>query len=56
MPRLYDWLVAKLNAENSTVSQGIQSSTFSIIDRQRLLNWQRRFNEQVESAKDWMLP
>jgi CobQ/CobB/MinD/ParA nucleotide binding domain len=56
MPRLYDWLVAKLNAENLTVSQGIQSPIFSIIDRQRLLNWQRRFNEQVESAKEWILP
>jgi hypothetical protein len=56
MFRLHDWLVAKLNAENLTISQAIQSQSFTIIDRQRLLNWQRRFNEQVESTKDLLLP
>jgi CobQ/CobB/MinD/ParA nucleotide binding domain len=55
MPPLYGWLVAKLNAENLTVSQGGQSDKCSIIDRQRLLNWQRRFNEQLQSAQELLL-
>jgi cellulose biosynthesis protein BcsQ len=55
MPPLYDWLVARLNAENLTVSQASQSEKITIIDRQRLINWQRRFFEQLQSAKELLL-
>ena len=55
MPELYDWLVAKLNIENLTVTQAIQSDKFIIIDRQRLISWQRRFNEQLQSVKELLL-
>lgn len=56
MPELYDWLVAKLNAENLTVTQAIQSDKFIIMDRQRLVSWQRRFCEQLQSVKELLLP
>jgi hypothetical protein len=55
MPELYDWLVAKLNIENLTITQAIQSDKFIIIDRQRLISWQRRFNEQLQSVKELLL-
>lgn len=56
MPKLHDWLVAKLNAENLTVTQAIASNQFTLMDRQRLKSWQRRFNEQLETIKDVLLP
>jgi hypothetical protein len=55
MPKLYDWLVAKLNAENLTVTQAIASDQLTLMDRQRLKSWQRRFNEQLETVKDVLL-
>ena len=55
MPELYDWLVAKLNIESLTITQAIQSDKFIIIDRQRLISWQRRFNEQLQSVKELLL-
>ena len=39
MPKLYDWLVAKLNAENLTVTQAITSDKLTLMDRQRLKSW-----------------
>jgi hypothetical protein len=33
----------------------IQSDKFIIIDRQRLISWQRRFNEQLQSVKELLL-
>lgn len=56
MPKLHDWLVAKLNAENLTVTQAMASDQFTLMDRQRLKSWQRRFNEQLETVKDVLLP
>jgi hypothetical protein len=55
MPKLYDWIVAKLQSENLTVTQGIQSEKLNLMDRQRLKSWQRRFNEQLQSVKDVVL-
>jgi len=56
MPKLYDWLVIALNAQNVRISQAISNNGFNIVDRQRLLNWRDRFFEQVDSAKDHLLP
>lgn len=55
MPKLHDWLVAKLNAENLTVTQAIATDKITLMDRQRLKSWQRRFNEQLETVKDVLL-
>jgi len=56
MPKLYDWLVAKLNQVNLPISQAIQHSVFSLMDRQRLKNWQRQFYEQIKLVHDVLLP
>jgi hypothetical protein len=56
MPKLYDWLVVGLNQVGCTVTPALRHSKFSVMDRQRLKNWQRKFNEQIESARDLLLP
>jgi len=56
MPKLYDWLVAKLNQVNVPISQAIHHSSFSLMDRQRLKNWQRLFDEQIGLVRDVLLP
>lgn len=56
MPKLYDWLVVGLNQASCTISSALRNSHFSVMDRQRLKNWQRRFNEQIETARDLLLP
>jgi hypothetical protein len=56
MPRLYDWLVAKLNQVNLPIGQALQHSSFSLMDRQRLKNWQRQFYEQIGLVRDILLP
>jgi len=56
MPKLYDWLVADLNFRDLTITAGIQDSALTIMDRQRLKNWQRRFYEELESVRDFLLP
>ncbi len=56
MPKLYDWLVTGLNETNLTISEAIKHSGFSLVDRQRLKNWQANFNEQIDTASDLLLP
>lgn len=56
MPKLYDWLVAKLSAENLTTTQAVQNGKLSLMDRQRLRSWQQRFYEQLESVQEVLLP
>jgi hypothetical protein len=56
MPRLQDWLVEALNRENLTVGTGSRHAAFSLLDRQRLVNWQRRFQIAVDSWVDLVLP
>lgn len=56
MPKLYDWLVADLNVNDLTVTAGVQHSAFTLMDRQRLKNWQRRFYDEIESVRDFLLP
>jgi len=55
MPMLNNWLVVALNQANSTITPALHSAKFSIMDRQRLKNWQREFNEQVELAGGLLL-
>lgn len=56
MPRLYDWLVTGLNETNLPMSTAIAQSDFSLVDRQRLKNWQALFYEQIELARDLLVP
>jgi predicted ABC-type ATPase len=56
MPKLYDWLVTGLNETNLSMTAAIAGSEFSLVDRQRLKNWQANFYEQLELARDLILP
>jgi hypothetical protein len=56
MPKLQDWLVVGLNQAGCTITPALRHSQFSVMDRQRLKNWQRKFNEQLELARDLLLP
>jgi cellulose biosynthesis protein BcsQ len=56
MQKLYDWLVADLNLKDLTVTAGVQHPEFTLMDRQRLKNWQRTFYDEIESVKDFLLP
>lgn len=49
MPRMYDWLVAALNQHNLTATQAEAHSSFNVVDRQRLKNWQKAFYAQVDA-------
>lgn len=50
MTRLQPWLVEALNADNLTITAAIQSSAIHLLDRQRLLMWQRRLYEQLDAV------
>jgi hypothetical protein len=56
MPKLYDWLVADLNKRDLTITPAIRHDSFTLFDRQRLCNWQRRFYEELETVTDLLLP
>ena len=56
MPKLHDWLVALLHQVNLPVGQAIQHQKFSLMDRQRLKNWQRQFHEQINTVRQIVLP
>lgn len=56
MPKLYDWLITGLSERNLTVTAAIASGEFSLIDRQRLLNWSRALTKQMESAGIILIP
>ena len=56
MPKLYDWLVTGLNETNLSMTAAIGQSDFSLVDRQRLKNWQAKFYEQIDLARDLLLP
>jgi tRNA uridine 5-carbamoylmethylation protein Kti12 len=56
MPKLHDWLVAALHQVNLPVGQAIQHEKFSIMDRQRLRNWQRQFHAQLNTVREILLP
>lgn len=56
MTRMQDWLVEALNAGNLTITAASKHPSFSLLDRQRLLNWQRKLFTEIESAGDLLLP
>jgi CobQ/CobB/MinD/ParA family nucleotide binding protein len=56
MPVLNDWLVVALNRAKTTITPVLQTDEFTIIDRQRLLIWQRDFYSQIKSVRELLLP
>ncbi len=56
MTRLPSWLVEQLNRTNLTITQAKCHADFSLLDRQRLIMWQRRLYEQIDSVTDLLLP
>lgn len=56
MARLQDWLVEGLNQHNVTPTTAKAHPAFSLLDRQRLQNWQRGLYGQLEQVKDLILP
>lgn len=56
MERMHDWLVESLNAENLTVTNALKQPSISLLDRQRLQTWQRKFHSAIESVAGLLLP
>jgi cellulose biosynthesis protein BcsQ len=56
MPRMQDWLVEALNRENVSVTTATKHPAFSLLDRQRLLTWQRRLYGELDSVAPLLLP
>jgi cellulose biosynthesis protein BcsQ len=56
MPRMEEWLVEGLNRENLTISAAAKHESFYLLDRQRLVIWQKRLYAEIESAIDLLLP
>ena len=56
LPKLYPWLVAAINEHEVTISAATKHTAFSLLDRQRLKNWLRQFEEQLGFARDVLLP
>ena len=56
MTRMQDWLVEALNAENLTIAAATKHPSFSLLDRQRIQNWQRKLFAEIESTAELLLP
>ena len=50
MTQLPDWLVIALNQRNLTITAAAKHENFTLLDRQRLLTWQRKLYAEIESA------
>lgn len=56
MSRMEEWLVEGLNRLNLTITAAAKHESFYLLDRQRLVTWQRQLYGQIESAADLLLP
>ena len=56
MSKLQDWLVLGLNQTKLTITQAKEHSHFSLLNRQRLIIWQRRLYEEIDSIRDLVIP
>ena len=54
--QMYKWLVEDCSGARSLPRCALKDSDFTIMDRQRLINWQRHFYEQLDSVKEMLLP
>ncbi len=56
LTRMQPWLVDGLNRTDLTPTVASRHEAFTILDRQRLITWQRKLYEQIDSAADVLLP
>jgi hypothetical protein len=56
MSRMDEWLVEGINRESLTVTAAARHESFYLLDRQRLVMWQRKLYGEVESAAALLLP
>lgn len=56
MNRLQPWLVEALNLKSLPITDALSGQQFHLLDRQRLLTWQRRLYEQIDGAVELLLP
>ena len=54
--RMYKWLVEGLQRSKLTPTAARNHQDFTLMDRQRLVMWQRRFYEQIDSVQEMLLP
>ncbi len=54
--QMQKWLVEDLQRSKLTPTTAREHSEFSLMDRHRLIVWQRRFYEQLDSVKELLLP
>jgi hypothetical protein len=54
--QMQKWLVEGLQRTKLTPTTARNHQDFYLMDRQRLINWQRRFYEQLDSVKELLLP
>jgi CobQ/CobB/MinD/ParA nucleotide binding domain len=50
MPRMEEWLVESLNRVNLDITAAAKHESFYLLDRQRLVTWQHRLYEQIETT------
>ncbi|MBK7999434.1 MAG: hypothetical protein IPK15_12170 [Verrucomicrobia bacterium] len=56
MPRMENWLVEALNRTNLTATAAAKHDGLYLLDRQRLVTWQKRLYAELEGAADLILP
>jgi len=56
MSKLQPWLVEELSHNNLTITPAVADGHLHLLDRQRLQTWQRKFNAEIESAAEFLLP
>lgn len=56
MSRMDGWLVEALNRGNLTATAASKHESLYLLDRQRLVTWQRRLYAEIEAAGDLLLP
>lgn len=52
MNRLQPWLVEGLNRHSVPITKAVEAQQFHLLDRQRLLTWQRRLYDQIAASAD----
>jgi CobQ/CobB/MinD/ParA nucleotide binding domain len=56
MAKMQPWLVEELSHKNLTITAAVADGQAHLLDRRRLLTWQRKFYAQIESVADLLLP
>lgn len=56
MAKMQPWLVEELSHQSLTITTAVKDGQVHLLDRRRLLTWQRNFYAQIELAADLLLP